>query len=79
MNTPLAMDTHKTIRNLMAKGYTQEQAEGFVDAIADSELITKSYLDVSLANLKIQILIYLLTAVGLILAGVAVLLQVFVG
>lgn len=42
MNT-IAIDTHKTIRKLMDKGYTEEQAEGFVNALTESELVTKTY------------------------------------
>lgn len=55
MNT-LAIDTHKTIQNLMKKGYTEEQAEGFVEALTGSELLTKSYHDASQAELKASII-----------------------
>lgn len=55
MNT-IAIDTHKTIRKLKEKGYTEEQAEGFVEALTESELVTKSYLDTRLTDLKIEIL-----------------------
>lgn len=40
MNT-IAIDTHKTIERLKKKGYTQDQAEGFVDALVESELASK--------------------------------------
>lgn len=44
MNT-IAIDTHKTIMKLKQKGYTEEQAEGFVEALTESELVTTGYLD----------------------------------
>ena len=54
MNT-IAIDTHKTIMKLVEKGYTQQQAEGFVDALTESELVTKSYLDTRLIELESRI------------------------
>lgn len=73
MNTVLVLDTHKTIERLKAKGYTQEQAEGFVEAIAESDLITKSYLDQSIHKLRSDIVMWV---AGLLFAAVGVLLSV---
>ncbi len=55
MNT-ITIDTHKTIQKLMAKGYTEKQAEGFVEALTESDLITKDYLDSKLSVLKSDIM-----------------------
>ncbi len=55
MNT-ITVDTHKTIQKLMAKGYTEKQAEGFVEALTESDLITKDYLDSKLSVLKSDIM-----------------------
>lgn len=53
MNT-ITIDTHKTIQKLMAKGYTEKQAEGFVEALTESELVTKTYLDSKLFELRAE-------------------------
>ena len=53
MNT-IAIDTHKTITKLIAKGYTQEQAEGFVEALTESELVTKTYLDARFNEFEVK-------------------------
>ncbi len=52
----ITIDTHKTIQKLMAKGYTEEQAEGFVEALTESDLVTKDYLDSKLSVLKSDIM-----------------------
>ncbi len=44
MNT-IAIDTYKTITKLKAKGYTEEQAEGFIEALTESGLVTTPYFD----------------------------------
>ncbi len=36
--TTLVKDTHKLINFLQQKGYTKEQAEGFVEAVKDFDL-----------------------------------------
>ncbi len=51
----ITIDTRKTIQKLMKKGYTEEQAEGFVEALTESELVTKTYLDSRLTELKLDI------------------------
>ena len=42
MNT-ITLNTHKTIQRLQVKGFTPEQAEGIVDALTESELVTKTF------------------------------------
>ena len=54
MNT-IAIDTHKTIMKLKQKGYSEEQAEGFVEALTESELVTTSYLDDKVKELRGEI------------------------
>ncbi|MEZ4103976.1 MAG: hypothetical protein R3B60_01685 [Candidatus Paceibacterota bacterium] len=54
MNT-ITIDTHKTIQKLMKKGYTEEQAEGFVEALTESDIVTKDYLDSKLIELRLDI------------------------
>ncbi len=51
MNT-FAIDTHKTINKLKQRGYTEEQAEGFVDALVEGYLITSSHLDVKVKEIE---------------------------
>ncbi|USN87365.1 MAG: hypothetical protein H6779_03035 [Candidatus Nomurabacteria bacterium] len=51
----VTVDTHKTIRKLMEKGYTEKQAEGFVEALTESDLVTKDYLDSKLTELRLDI------------------------
>lgn len=51
MNT-VAIDTLKTVQKLQAKGFTAEQAEGIVDALTESELVTKTDLRDSETRLK---------------------------
>lgn len=52
----ITIDTHKTIQKLMAKGYTEKQAEGFVEALTESDLVTRDYLDSRLSVLKSDIM-----------------------
>ncbi len=39
----IAIDTYKTINKLKAKGFTVEQAEGLVEALTESDLVTNEY------------------------------------
>lgn len=73
MNT-IALDTHKTIKNLTQKGFTQEQAEGVVEALAESELVTKSDLHVALSDQKTSIIQWV-AALLIAQAGLVVALQ----
>ena len=65
MNT-FVVDTHKTVKMLVAKGFTQEQAEGVVDALAQSDVLTKDYFE---ARLYRALLLHGLGVVGAILGG----------
>ena len=51
MNT-VAIDTHKTIQKLVGKGYTEAQAEGLIDALVESDFVTRSYLNEKLKDLE---------------------------
>jgi len=43
MNT-FAIDTHKTINKLKAKGFTDEQAEGIIETITESDYVNNTSL-----------------------------------
>ena len=49
MNT-VAIDTYKTINKLKAKGFTEQQAEGIIDTITESDLVTVTYFKTELAR-----------------------------
>ena len=71
MNT-IPLDTHKTIRKLIERGFTQEQAEGVVEVLTESELLTKDYFE---ARLYRALLVHGLTVVLGILGGAMILLE----
>lgn len=75
MNT-IVVDTHKTIQKLVTKGFTQEQAEGIVEAITDGELLTKDYFE---AQLYKALLIHGLAVVGAVLGGAFIIVQILTG
>lgn len=53
----LNLDTHRVVKHLESKGYTEEQAEGFIEAIEEISLIgvaTKE--DFNVLNTKIDAL-----------------------
>ncbi|MGD1885462.1 MAG: hypothetical protein ACFB11_24710 [Paracoccaceae bacterium] len=54
MNT-IALDTHKTIRKLQTRGFSEEQAEGIIDALTESDLATKSDLRSEISGLEMRI------------------------
>ena len=54
MNT-IAIDTYKTINKLKAKGFTEAQAEGLVDALTESGLVTNEVLKSELKDIRIEI------------------------
>ena len=64
--TTIAIDTHKTINKLVEKGYTKKQAEGLVDALTESNLVTKDDLNSMVKDLKIWVLMMLLAQAALI-------------
>jgi len=66
----IAIDTHKTILKLKERGFTQEQAEGVVDVLTESDLLTKDYFE---ARLYRALLIHGLAVVGAILAAATLL------
>ena len=80
MNT-IAIDTLKTVKNLQARGYTQEQAEGFVEALTESDLVTHPVLKSELAQLEarlekkiyLALLLHGFTMTGAIVAAAALL------
>lgn len=54
MSNVIALDTHAAIKRLIEAGFTERQAEAEVSIIADlvrDELVTKSYLDMRLAEI----------------------------
>ena len=61
-----ALDTHKTINKLIEQGYTKEQAEGLVEALTESNLVTKDDLNSAIKDLKIWVLMMLLAQAALI-------------
>jgi len=62
----IAIDTYKTINKLIEKGYTKEQAEGLVEALTESSLVSKDDLASAVKDLKIWVLIMLLAQAALI-------------
>jgi len=64
--TAITLDTHKTIQKPQAKGFSAAQAEGIVDALTESELITKSDLRLAMADLKVWVAVMLLAQGSLI-------------
>ena len=61
----------------MKKGYTQEQAEGFVEVLTETEIVTKSYMDMQLSGFEAKLykalLIHGLAVVLAVLAAVEIL------
>jgi len=55
MNT-IAIDTYKTIQKLKVKGFTQDQAEGVIEALTESAFLTKDDLQIAVRDLKIWVL-----------------------
>lgn len=58
----LINDTHQAISLLQSKGYSKEQAEGFVELVKDlntSEVVTKGHLDVTIAKLRADLYRYI--------------------
>jgi DNA-binding PadR family transcriptional regulator len=54
MNT-IAVDTYKTINKLKAKGFTEAQAEGLVDALTESGLVTNDVLKSEIKDIRVEI------------------------
>jgi hypothetical protein len=51
----IALDTYKTIQKLQGKGFSLEQAEGVIEALTESELVTRSDLVAEMASLRIDV------------------------
>jgi hypothetical protein len=69
--TTITFDTLKLVDKLKAAGISQEQAEAVVRVIAEAqdELVTKTYLDIKLPPILIDLAI-LKWMMGVLLAGV---------
>lgn len=61
MNT-VTLDTHKTILNLQANGFSTSQAESIVNLLTESELVTKQDLQIALAELRADFKVWGATA-----------------
>ena len=55
----IAIDTHKTINKLVEKGFSKEEAEGLVNVLTESNLVTKDDLISVVKDLKIWVLMML--------------------
>ena len=64
----LAIDTYKTVNNLIDKGFTREQAEGVIEALTESELVTKSDLKLAMAANRAWMAGMLLAQAALVVA-----------
>jgi hypothetical protein len=54
----IPFDTHAAVKKLVAKGFTEAQAEAQTDLIKDlleDRLVTKQYLDVKLAEVELKL------------------------
>lgn len=68
----ISLDTLKTVQKLQTKGFTAEQAEGIVETLTESELVTKSDLKLGLsaqsAELKVWVAGMLVAQAALVVA-----------
>ncbi|WP_425092917.1 hypothetical protein [Tropicimonas sp. S265A] len=71
----VTIDTYKTIQKLQAKGFTAEQAEGIVDALTESELVTKADLRSTVGELETRLYRAMLIQTGAIAAIVIGIMQ----
>ena len=59
MGEAIAFDTHRFVKHLTQKGFTQEQAEALAEEqvnLLNSNLATKADLELSLSHLKVELL-----------------------
>ena len=68
-----ALDTHQAIQKLQTKGFSAEQAEGIVSTLTDTDLVTKSDMRETIANLRADIYKAMLVQTGAIVAILAAL------
>lgn len=69
------MDTHKTIRELQTRGFSEEQAEGIIDALTESQLVTKNDLTSAISGLEMRLYRAMLIQTGAIAAIVIGIMQ----
>lgn len=75
----LVTDRAKIIHHLQTKGYSQDQAEGFADALSEldtSELATRDFVHSENANLKASLVMWF---VGVEIATTALIISVIAG
>ena len=73
----IALDTHKTIQKLQTKGFSLQQAEGVVDALTESELVTKSDLETQLAAQRTDIYRAMMVQTGTVIGVLIAILALF--
>ena len=59
--TTIAIDTLKTVQKLKQQGFSAEQAEGIVETITESELVTKSDLSEAIAEAKVSLIMWMVS------------------
>lgn len=74
----ISIDTYKTIQKLQTKGFSLEQAEGVVDALTESELVTKADLETGLVSLRTDIYRAMMLQTGTIIGALIAILTLFV-
>lgn len=74
----ISIDTYKTIQKLQMKGFSLEQAEGVVDALTESELVTKSDLETGLVRLRTDIYRAMMLQTGTMIGALIAILALFV-
>lgn len=74
MNT-FTLDTNNAIQRLEAKGFSRKQAEGVVDVLADSRLVTVDYMDKRFSEFETKIYKAMLIQTGAMAAVVFGMLQ----
>ena len=69
----ISFDTHKFIRKLEAAGLSIQQAEAIADAVkeaqGEADLVTKKHLQIELAPIKSDLLLFK-WMIGLVLGGI---------
>ena len=74
MNT-FTIDTNNAIQRLEAKGFSRTQAEGVVDVLSNSRLVTIDYMDKRFSDFEAKIYKAMLIQTGAIAAVVFGMLQ----
>ena len=76
MNT-FALDTHRAVERLEAKGFDRQQAEGIVQTLTDSELASTSTVREANSELKADLYRAMLIQTGAIVGILAALYNMF--